>query len=113
MNRKILLVEPNYANKYPPIGLMKIATYHRLLGDKVRFYKGNLDDLVVSDLYEDCLRKLSKIDNSIDWSLRQSEIKKIIKSKKSDLFLVEVLGLENNPNKSLIVNCLLSFADNF
>lgn len=27
--RKVLLLEPNYANKFPPIGLMKIATYYR------------------------------------------------------------------------------------
>jgi hypothetical protein len=37
---RILLVEPNYSNKYPPMGLMKIATYHRLKGDIVEFYKG-------------------------------------------------------------------------
>lgn len=36
----ILLVEPEYKNKYPPIGLMKIATYHRKKGDYVEFYKG-------------------------------------------------------------------------
>jgi hypothetical protein len=36
MKRKILLIEPNYKNKYPPIGLMKIATYHRNLGDDVK-----------------------------------------------------------------------------
>lgn len=36
----ILLVEPDYNNKYPPIGLMKIATYHRRRGDNVVFYKG-------------------------------------------------------------------------
>lgn len=38
--RKILLVEPEYKNKYPPLGLMKIASYHRLLGDHVVFVKG-------------------------------------------------------------------------
>ena len=32
--RKILLVEPNYKNKYPPMGLMKIATYYRRIGDE-------------------------------------------------------------------------------
>ena len=37
---RVLLVEPNYKNKYPPMGLMKISTYHRLLGDEVRFVKG-------------------------------------------------------------------------
>ncbi len=36
----ILLVEPEYKNKYPPMGLMKIATYHRKKGDYVEFYKG-------------------------------------------------------------------------
>jgi hypothetical protein len=37
---RILLVEPDYRNKYPPIGLMKLATYHRGKGDYVEFYKG-------------------------------------------------------------------------
>lgn len=37
---KVLLVEPNYKNKYPPMGLMKISTYHKILGDEVRFVKG-------------------------------------------------------------------------
>ena len=37
---RILLVEPDYKNKYPPIALMKIATYHRNRGDVVEFYKG-------------------------------------------------------------------------
>ncbi len=40
MSRKILLIEANYKNKYPPLGLMKLATYHRQLGDDVTFYKG-------------------------------------------------------------------------
>lgn len=37
---RILLVEPNYKNKYPPMGLMKISTYHKMLGDEVCFVKG-------------------------------------------------------------------------
>lgn len=39
MNR-ILLIEPSYRNKYPPLGLMKISAYHKLLGDEVFFCKG-------------------------------------------------------------------------
>ena len=41
-NKNILLVEPGYRNKYPPLGLMKIAQYHGPEGkrDNVRFIKG-------------------------------------------------------------------------
>ena len=42
---KVLLVEPNYKNKYPPIGLMKISTYHKMLGDEVHFVKGTSKDI--------------------------------------------------------------------
>ena len=40
MSRRILLVEPGYFNKYPPLGLMKISAYHKMLGDDVTFVKG-------------------------------------------------------------------------
>ena len=80
--RKILLIEPNYKNKYPPIGLMKIASYHRLLGDDVKFYKGELKDLVIDELFELCLIKLNKIDTSINWIQKAFFIKQYIKSGK-------------------------------
>ena len=40
--KRILLVEPEYRNKYPPLGLMKLASYHRgrSRNDRVRFVKG-------------------------------------------------------------------------
>ena len=37
--KRVLLVEPGYRNKYPPLGLMKLATYHKARGDSVRFAK--------------------------------------------------------------------------
>jgi hypothetical protein len=40
VSKKILLVEPAYKTKYPPLGLMKISTYHKLKGDDVTFVKG-------------------------------------------------------------------------
>jgi hypothetical protein len=40
MKRNILLVEPAYKTKFPPLGLMKISSYHKQLGDIVKFIKG-------------------------------------------------------------------------
>lgn len=53
MNRRILLIEPDYKNKYPPMGLMKLATYYRRLEDDVRFFKGNLKEFAARLLCEE------------------------------------------------------------
>ena len=53
MNRKVLLIEPDYKNKYPPMGLMKLATYYRSLEDDVRFFKGNLKEFAARLLCEE------------------------------------------------------------
>ena len=42
---KVLLVEADYKNKYPPLGLMKISAYHKSLGDEVVFVKGKNKEL--------------------------------------------------------------------
>ena len=67
MNRKVLLIEPNYKNKYPPMGLMKLATYYRSVGDDVRFYKGDMRSLAVDLICNDLINHLSIILPEIFW----------------------------------------------
>lgn len=79
MSRKVLLVEPNYKNKYPPMGLMKIATYYRELGDDVTFFKGDLKELVLNDTYEALLKQLYANDESIFWEQYKPQISQFLK----------------------------------
>ncbi len=54
MSRRVLLLEPNYKNKYVPLNLMKLATYFRqVCKDDVRFYKGNLKHFAAQLLLEE------------------------------------------------------------
>lgn len=76
--RNVLLLEPNYKNKYPPIGLMKLATYHRMLGDNVVFFKGDLRDIILNDLTNELILKLYSIDDQVFWAEYFDEIKKYI-----------------------------------
>lgn len=76
--RKILLVEPNYKNKYPPMGLMKIATYYRRLGDDVTFFKGDLKELVLNNTYDALLKQLYANDDNVFWETYKPQICKYI-----------------------------------
>jgi len=38
--KNILLIEPFYKAEYPPLGLMKISTWHKRKGDNVQYFKG-------------------------------------------------------------------------
>ena len=56
--RKILLIEPNYKNKYPPLGLMKISAYHKILKDEVTFFKGNENEYIFNEKFNACIKKI-------------------------------------------------------
>lgn len=102
MSRKVLLVEPNYKNKYPPMGLMKIATYYRNLGDEVTFFKGDLRDLVLDDTYEDLKAQLYANDSSIFWEKYKPHICMYLKKGVKDEFDQIPLANENVIIKSLL-----------
>lgn len=53
-NKNILLIEPGYKNKYPPLGLMKLASYHGPHGknDKVTFIKGDKERSVLNAIWD-------------------------------------------------------------
>lgn len=54
-HRNILLMEPGYRNKYPPLGLMKLAQYHQSFSrgkDNIVFAKGE-NDPKLEDYYWD------------------------------------------------------------
>jgi hypothetical protein len=53
-NKNILLIEPGYKNKYPPLGLMKLAAYHGPYGkrDNVTFVKGEGDKSVLNKTWD-------------------------------------------------------------
>lgn len=94
MSRRVLLLEPNYKNKFPPIGLMKLATYFRLRGDDVIFYKGDLKEFVISQITEECVAKLSDLDGSVNWKLRSDKIALYIRYRKHE-YLKQV-GIEDS-----------------
>lgn len=108
--RKVLLIEPDYANKFPPIGLMKISTYYKNLGNwDVTFYKGNLRTLVLETITDKCVEIFTKIDPSIDWSLKKDKIFEYIKTRKN-VYITEI-GIDNSEYSLLLHGKLSDYKD--
>jgi len=106
--RNVLLLEPNYKNKYPPIGLMKLATYHRMLGDNVVFYKGDLNEFILNDLTKDLLNKLTEIEEEVNWSKYYNKISEYIKTGRNEY----IEDLSNLSKYSLLItNWFVHFKD--
>lgn len=109
MKRKILLLEPNYKNKFPPIGLMKLSTYFKLRKDEVVFYKGDLKDFIVNDITSDCVEKLSQVDSSINWKVRSEAIATYIKTRRKDN--LAKIGLEDSQFTALLCPWVETYKD--
>ena len=108
--KKVLLIEPNYANKFPPIGLMKLSTYYKNLGNwDVVFYKGDLKTFVIERITEKCVDMFNTIDKSIDWSLKKDKIFEYIKTRKKDL--VPEIGIDSSDFSILLLGQLSDFKD--
>lgn len=43
--KHVILVEPKYYTKYPPLGLLKLSAYHKNLGDTTELVKGIMDSV--------------------------------------------------------------------
>lgn len=83
IQRKVLLIEPNYSNKYPPIGLMKLATYFRNRGDEVVFFKGKLKQFVIERIALKCIEECKILAPEIEWDSYFMSIFTYIRTRKS------------------------------
>ncbi len=86
------------------MGLMKIASYYRELGDDVKFFKGNLMQLVIDDTFEKALKQLYAIDNSIFWEKYKPDICLFIKKGTKDILNKIPLANEN-----ILINNILTY----
>ena len=83
--KKVLLIEPNYGNKFPPVGLMKISSYYRNLGNwEVVFYKGDLHTFVLERIVDNLITDINDVDDSdIDWTCYKVDLMDYVRTKKS------------------------------
>ena len=100
--KKVLLIEPNYSNKYPPIGLMKLSTYYKNLGGwEVTFFKGDLKMFVIERIADRCIEEFNYIDSTIDWFLKRDEFIEYIKTRKKEV--IERLAIERSDMKLILL----------
>ena len=94
MSRNILLVEPGYKTKFPPMGLMKISTYHKMLGDNVLFNKGTNITYDIASIFWDRIYISTMF--TYNWKITVDTImeykKKLVDGDSSRIFIGGILA---------------------
>jgi len=109
MKKKVLLIEPNYSNKYPPIGLMKLSTYYKNRGWEVVFFKGDLKQFVIERIADRCINDFAAIDTSSEWYAKRDLFIEYIKNRKSTT--IDDLQLDKTDKELILINILRNYKD--
>lgn len=120
--KKVLLIEPNYSNKFPPVGLMKIATYYRnrgeLYGDEwdVVFYKGDLKKFVIERITDNAIERLNDADGTNhNWHLYKDILFEYVRTRRTELLdslplMIPAASEEEKPVKNIVLFDLVNEA---
>ncbi len=120
--KKVLLIEPNYANKFPPVGLMKIATYYRnrgeLYGDEweVVFYKGDLKKFVIERITDNLIEKLNDADGANhNWHFYKDILFEYVRTRRIELLdslplMIPTVFDDEKPVKNIVLFDLVNEA---
>ncbi len=118
--KKVLLIEPNYANKFPPVGLMKIATYYRnrgeLYGDgwEVVFYKGDLKKFVIERITDNLIEKLNDADGTNhNWHFYKDILFEYVRTRRTELLdslPLMIPATDEKPVKNIVLFDLINEA---
>jgi hypothetical protein len=121
-NKKVLLIEPSYANKFPPVGLMKIATYYRnrgeLYGDvwEVVFYKGDLKKFVIERITDNLIERLNDADGTNrNWYFYKDILFEYVRTRRTDLLdslplMIPATSDDEKPVKNIVLFDLVNEA---
>ncbi len=108
--KKVLLLEPNYSNKYPPIALMKLSTYHKNRGGwDVTFYKGDLKQFVIERIADKCIKEFNNVDTMFEWYLKRDDFVYYIKTRKKGY--LEDIHIERSNSSTLLYSTIRKWKD--
>lgn len=120
--KKVLLIEPNYANKFPPVGLMKIATYYRNRGEmygddwEVVFYKGDLKKFVIERITDNLIDKLNDADGTNhNWHFYKDILFEYVRTRRTELLdslplMIPATSNDEKPVKNIVLFDLVNEA---